>query len=349
MELDKKDASVVSQAIKNWEDTQKISPELADELRQSYTIRNSNIDALTVYALIAAISCGLLAFGSLVIDEKWIELIRKKWGISESVVGILFTLISILFIVLAKRKKEKAPHSSTTNETYNIIVAITVGIAVAYWTRSLSVFNDNYAIPLLIAAIAYGIVSAYLQSKLLWTVMILSLAGWWAAQTHLWSDGNFRFAGMNYPLRMTVFGLVIWLSYLLVHQIPLLRVYSQLTYTAGLLLFLIAAWTLSIFGNYDDYQAWSTIKQSHFWYWSLGFTLVLAGMIAYSFQSNNEVLRDASLIFFLINIYTRYFEYFWDRTNKGIFFAIMAVSFWFVARKAEHWRNNTSNKHIKNE
>jgi len=45
------------------------------------------------------------------------------------------------------------------------------------------------------------------------------------------------------------------------------------------------------------------------------------------------------LVFFLVNIYTRYFEYFWDRTNKGIFFAILALSFWFVGKKAEQLRN----------
>jgi uncharacterized membrane protein len=136
---------------------------------------------------------------------------------------------------------------------------------------------------------------------------------------------------------MTVFGLAIWGSYWVVNRISALRIFADHTYAAGLILFLLAAWTLSIFGNYDDYQAWNLIKQSHFWYWSLGFTLVLAGMIAYSFQTDQNTLRDVALVFFLLNIYTRYFEYFWDRTNKGIFFALMALSFWLVARKAEQW------------
>ncbi|MBL4678753.1 MAG: hypothetical protein JKY70_21555, partial [Mucilaginibacter sp.] len=33
--------------------------------------------------------------------------------------------------------------------------------------------------------------------------------------------------------------------------------------------------------------------------------------------------------------YTKYFEYFWESTNKTIFFAILALSFWLVGRKAE--------------
>ncbi len=339
MELDKKDAKVVNSAIGTWEKDQKITPELAQELRSSISIRNSNVDTIAVYALISAISCGLLAFGSLVIDEKWIEQLRNKWGFSESVVGVGFTVLALVFIVLAKRKKLKHGTLSASNETYNITIALTIGIAITYWTRTFSNFDGNYAIPLLIAAISYGLVAILLDSKLLWLVMILTLAGWWGAQTYLWSGGNYRFAGMNYPLRMTVFGLTIWASTLLIGKVKQLKIFEETTYTTGLILFLMAAWTLSIFGNYDDYQAWNLIKQSHFWYWSLSFTLVLAGMIAFSFQTNNDTLRDTALLFFLLNIYTRYFEYFWDRTNKGIFFALMALSFWYVAKKAEQWRN----------
>ena len=37
----------------------------------------------------------------------------------------------------------------------------------------------------------------------------------------------------------------------------------------------------------------------------------------------------------LINIYTRYFEYFWDVTDKALFFIILGLSFWLIGRKAE--------------
>ncbi len=339
MELDKKDASVVENAITFWEESQKISPQLARELRESYEIRNANVDAITSYALISAISCGLLAFGALVIDEKWIELLRKKWGFSETIVGIGFTMLALLFIALAKRRKTKFPKSVSSNETYNITIILTVGIAITYWTRSFANFEGNYALPLLIAAISYGATAILLESKLLWVVMLVALAGWWGAQTHFWSGGNFRFAGMNYPLRMTVFGLAVWVAAWAIDRIQSLRYFTSTTYTIGLFLFLLAAWTLSIFGNYDDFARWQTIKQGQFWYWAVGFTIMLSGMIAYAFQNKKDMLRDLALVFFLLNIYTRYFEYFWDRTNKGIFFAILALSFWFAGRKAEQWRN----------
>lgn len=339
MEVDKKEAAVISNAIQFWQDSGKVSQELADDLRNSYQLRDSNVDTITWYAFISAVSCGLLAFGALVIDEKWIELLRNKWGFSETVVGIGFSLVAVVFVILAKRRKLKHPTARASNETYTITIILSVAIAIAYWTRSFAYFEGNYARPLLIAAAVYLVSAAYLGAQLLWTVMLLTLAGWWGAQTYFWTGGAYRFVGMNYPLNMTLFGLVIWAFSWVVEKIEGLKPFSTVTYSIGLFLFLLAAWTLSIFGNYDDLDRWTAIRQGTLWYWSVGYTIVLAALITYAFKTKNDVLRDMGLVFFLLNIYTRYFEYFWDRTNKGIFFAILAISFWFVGKKAEQWRN----------
>ncbi|MCF0054003.1 hypothetical protein LXM25_28275 [Dyadobacter sp. LJ53] len=343
MELDKKEAEAVNKAIQHWKDSKRISGELAEELKSSYQLRNANVDAIAIYALISAISCGLLAFGALVLDEKWLEQLRNKWGFSETIFGIGFTALAALFIFLAKRRQVKYPASKASNETYNITIILTIGVAITYWTRSFTNFEGNYAIPLLIATIVYGSSAIFLRSTLLWTVMIISLAGWWGAQTHFWSGGSYRFWGMNYPLRMTIFGLAIWLFSIALQRFKLLPFFQETTYSIGLFLFLLAAWTLSIFGNYDDLSGWTAIKQSYFWYWALGFSIMLALLLVYAFQNKLDTLRDLGLVFFLVNIYTRYFEYFWDRTNKGIFFAILALSFWFVGKKAEQLRNKENN------
>ncbi|MCF0074517.1 hypothetical protein LZD49_28790 [Dyadobacter sp. CY261] len=342
MELDKKEAEIVTRAIQTWEDESRISKELATELKGSYSVRNANVDAIAIYALIAAVSCGLLAFGALVLDEKWIELLRKRWGFSENIVGVGFTAVAGLLVYFAKRRLNKTQHARVSNEVYNIAIILTVAIAITYWTRGLLDGTGNYALPLLLAALTYGGIAVFLRSTLLWVSAIIALAGWWGAQTHYWSNGSFRFMGMNYPLRMTVFGLIIWALSFIVGKISSMAFLKEVTYTVGLFLFLLAAWTLSIFGNYADYEGWKMLKQSHFWFWALSFTVVLAGLLFYAFQYKQETLRDLGLIFFLLNIYTRYFEYFWDRTNAGIFFALLALSFWFVAKKAEQWRGNAS-------
>jgi len=54
-----------------------------------------------------------------------------------------------------------------------------------------------------------------------------------------------------------------------------------------------------------------------------------------------------ALLFLLLNLYTRYFEYFWDVTNKGIFFTILALSFWLIGKKLEQYRRKNANDQLK--
>ncbi len=113
----------------------------------------------------------------------------------------------------------------------------------------------------------------------------------------------------------------------------------------GWVFFLVAAWSLSVMGNSSNFDVWLDMRQGKLWHWALGFTLLLLGLIFYAFRKKDAFLRDITLVFFLVNIYTRYFEYFWDKTNKGLFFAILAFSFWWIGKAAEKWRK----KQIMNE
>ncbi len=45
--------------------------------------------------------------------------------------------------------------------------------------------------------------------------------------------------------------------------------------------------------------------------------------------------RGLGLTFLFIDLYTRFFECFWDSIHKAAFFAVLAVSFWCIGRRAE--------------
>lgn len=342
--MDNKEAEIIEKAITHWQSRGIINEDTAARMKADYEPARSSSQVLTTYALVACVSCGLLAFGALVMDEKWIELIRRKFDFSEIVVGSIFLLITILLAWLSKRRIAKRPDSTAGNEAFNITIVLSLAVALAYIGRSIGYQNGNYAPLLLVAAAAYGTIGYLLQSKLLWTVMLLSLSGWWGAQTYYWSGGADYFLGMNYALRMTLFGLLILAGSLMVAKVKKLTPFSQITQVFGWISFLIASWSLSILGNSSSIDVWMQIRQGALWYWALGFTLMLLGLIFYAFKKDNSFLRDAALVFFLINIYTRYFEYFWDKTNKGLFFAILAISFWWLGRTAEKWRSKVQSQ-----
>lgn len=338
MKLDKKEAELIDRAIQHWQQEGIVDELTGNKMRKSYDLDDDNSNVISTYALVASVSCGLLAFGALVMDEKWIELIRRKFGFSEIVVGMCFFLLSAVFVYFSSRRKRNRPDAPSSNEAFNITIVLSLAVAVAYIGRSIGYQDGNYAPIILLASMLYGAAGFFLRSRLLWAAMLVGLAGWWGAQTYYWSKGADYFFNMNYALRMTVFGVAVLGLQFITEQLKRLAVFAKITQVLGWVFFLVAAWSLSVMGNSSSFDVWWQVRQGKLWYWALAFTLLLIVLVLYAFRKKDPFLRDITLVFFLVNIYTRYFEYFWDKTNRGLFFAILAFSFWWIGKAAERWR-----------
>jgi hypothetical protein len=349
MQIEKKEAELLERAINHWQQEGIVDDVTALKMRKSYAIEDNSTGVLSTYALVASVSCGLLAFGALVMDEKWIELLRRKFGFAELTVGLCFVLLSAIFVYIGYRRNKKNGIAAPANEAFNITIVLSLAVAIAYIGRSIGYQNGNYAPILLLAALLYGGIGVLLRSQLLWVTMLLTLAGWWGAQTYHWSRGADYFLHMNYALRMSVFGLLVLLLQWLALRINALTAFAKITKVMGWIFFLVAAWSLSVLGNSSNFDVWLQVKQGRLWFWALGFSVMLIGLIVYAFRKKDPFLRDISLVFFLINIYSRYFEYFWDKTNKGLFFVILAFSFWWIGRTAEKWRKKQLTRELTQE
>ncbi len=53
------------------------------------------------------------------------------------------------------------------------------------------------------------------------------------------------------------------------------------------------------------------------------------------------MLRGYGLVFLLLNLYTRFFEYFWSSLNKGVFFLLLGVTFWILHSYAQRTKNRS--------
>jgi hypothetical protein len=107
---------------------------------------------------------------------------------------------------------------------------------------------------------------------------------------------------------------------------------------------------MSIFGNYGDMHAWEKVKQIELFHWSLLFGLAAVASIYHGIKEDDGMTRGFGITFLFINLYTRFFEYFWNSTHKAIFFAILAVSFWYLGSRAEKiWNLGGSQKLDKSE
>ena len=345
MKVDKKEADILDRAIEKWQEEELIDPGLAVKLKDSYESTKGDYRTLTFYAFIAAVSCAILAFGALVLDEKWIERMRTYFAFSEFTIGFMFTALTVLFVWLLRKRKKSAPMAQLANESLSLLIALSASVAIAYFGKGFGQNERQYYYLIFAAALAFGGLGFLVQSRLLWTAMIAALCGWFAGYSFEAAvETKGLLYGLNMPLRLTLFcSVLLLLSIFVVKRIPALAYFHNNSYYVSWALLLFTAWFLSIFGHYD-LNRWFSMKQSRVLFWAIAYTLFLVAALFYAIKKKDNTLRDMVLLFLILNIYTRYFEYFWDITNKGLFFAIMALSFWFVGRKLEQYRKHTNPK-----
>ncbi|MCH5597317.1 hypothetical protein [Niabella ginsengisoli] len=242
-----------------------------------------------------------------------------------------------------KKRKRKYQYAFLANESFTVLIALATGVSIAYFTRSFDATYLSYGFGIFIAAGLYGLLAIYLDSKILWVCALLALITSWATQTYAWSGDatHSYFLGMNYPLRMAFFGGLLITCAAVLQRFHQTKTFYNLTWYSSWIFFLLSGLFLSVSGNLS-YDVWSAIKQGKLFMWALSYTILLIAVLLYAVKKKDDTLRDIAIIFFLLNIYTRYFEYFWDRTNKGLFFALLALSFWLIGKKAEQVRRRLS-------
>ncbi len=69
--------------------------------------------------------------------------------------------------------------------------------------------------------------------------------------------------------------------------------------------------------------------------WGLLFAVAAGVCIFISLKTDDGMLRGFGLTFPAINLYTRFFEFFWNGMHKVLFFLILAVSLAVIGRYAE--------------
>ena len=143
------------------------------------------------------------------------------------------------------------------------------------------------------------------------------------------------YLGMNYPLRFMLFGGLLTGCALALETHPIAQRFFRSTLVMGLLYLFIALWIMSIFGNYGDMHSWERVKQIELFHWSILFGAVAGWAIYHGLRQDNDITKGFGVTFLGINLYTRFFELFWNSLHKAVFFALLAISFWYIGGKAE--------------
>jgi hypothetical protein len=332
MKVVRKQAKIISAAIREWEDNAQLSPDDSQRLLQSIEVIPFDWRRLAKYSFWIAIICIIIAVQALLLDlEKFFKFIweRPLIGFFSS------TLIAASFFFWGLTRRARHPGKIFSNEAIFFLGVLTIAAAITFLGKAIGSESRNFSLLILLATLVYAALGLGLPSRLVWWFAIVSLGSWFGTETGYVSGWGAYWLGMNYPIRFVLFGLaVIGLSFGLKIS-PRFANFFKVTYVMGLLYFFIALWILSIFGNYGEMALWSKAGKFELFYWSLLFAVAALIMVFLALKYDDTISKGFGITFLFINLYTKYFEYFWDHLHKAIFFGILGISFWYLGSRAE--------------
>ncbi|WPP50668.1 hypothetical protein [Catalinimonas niigatensis] len=340
MKFNKTETAKVKKLLLQWESEGKLSHDKVMELLNNVELseNKSTFDwrNLSLLAFFFAVMCIIMAT-ALMISDDWLErLINTVFDVHDSLKSLFFFILAGTLYFLAKKRREAYPKKVFSNESLFLFGSVCVAFGITYLGFTLGMSDGYFPILILLASLIFGSVGLFWDTTVNWYLAIVALALWFGTATSYWSGSDDLFIGMNYPMRYVLFGLML---------IGLSKVFQRFkwpsrfvssTYFVGLVALFFSFWLLSVFGNYVDLGAWSEVSQYKFIIWAVVLAIISLIAIWYGLRFNEKVTRDVGIVFLLLNLYTRYFEYFWDSLHKVLFFIILAISFWLIGRKAEN-------------
>lgn len=334
MLFNKKQGKFLNETIKQWEIEGTITKDIAQTLKNSFTIRTFDYQKLAKYSFWVAIACIIISFGAIIADKYIIYLFEKILSLSDIGLCLMFAILAAVVYYIGLKKRQKTPQKIFSNKAIIFIGVLLTAISIGYFGKALDSGSGHFSILFLLSTIIYASLAIWFPSKLVWVFSLLTFGSWFGTETGYASGWGAYFLGMNYPLRFVLFGaILVALSFFFKNNSKLSEFFKP-TYVVGLLYLFIALWILSIFGNYDGAR-WYNVRQIELLHWGILFALVAIGAIYYGLKNDDYASRSFGITFLFINLYTKYFEYFWDSTHKAIFFIILALSFWFIGIKAQ--------------
>ncbi|MGF1687207.1 hypothetical protein L4C36_11025 [Photobacterium japonica] len=332
MKITKRQAKTVYHAIDDWEKQQLLSHDNAQSLRDSVVVVGFDWKLLAVYSFWIAITCCVISVGVLLADDYLMQLLAKLIDTPASVLAVISAGIAALAYYFGAKRRLKHPEKRFSNEAVYFFGVLMSAVSIGFLreTAWFDGFHLSFFLGLLM--LVYGAVGLRLNSLLIWLFALLSLAGWGIELTDFWADPNGYFLGLNMAWRLAIIGALV-LGATTRHALPLYL--KDATRFMGWLYLLSALWLISIIGNYTSAAAWANVSQFNFIHWAVLSGVICLGAIGYGIRQDDTVARSFGMIFLLLNLYTRFFEYFWDSLHKTVFFALLALSFWFIGSRAE--------------
>lgn len=333
--IDQDKSEFLDEMLDYWQSEKLLDHADIQKLKGSYQSKTFDWRRLAQYSFWTAMACGVIALSALLVDKSLLNYLKNLYNTPNIVISLISAIAAATCYIWGFRKKKLKPQNVFSNEAIIFSGVMLTANAVAYLGKAIDNGSNHFSILIFISVLVYLTLAYFFKSRLIWTFALLALGAWFGTETGYLSKWNWYFLGLNYPLRFVFFGLIVTIGSLLLNRSKKLSYFFDVSYFAGLLYLFTSLLLLSIFGNYGSLDEWYTINQLSLFYWAIISAAFCVLAIIIGLKKNDAMLREFGIIFLFINLYTRYFEYFWDSWHKAIFFTVLGISFVLIGRKAE--------------
>lgn len=335
MKLPRKQAVVVRDAIERWKQDGVIPEAQAATLAATIDVQYFDWRKLAKYSFWIALF-SIVSSVSAVLSDRWLmDILERLFDTPPIARCVLLATAAGGLYRWGLTRREQAPDKVYRNEAIFFLGVLATAGAISQLGIALDTGSGHFSLMLLLSFLIYAVLGVMLESNLIWIFALASLGGWMGTETGYRSGWGAYYLGMNYPLRFVLFGGLLTACALSLETHPLGQRFFRSTLVMGLLYLFIALWIMSIFGNYGDVPSWGRVKQIELFHWSILFGAAAGWAIYYGLRHDNDITKGFGLTFLGINLYTRFFELFWNNLHKAVFFALLAASFWYIGGKAE--------------
>ncbi len=335
MKLARKQAAVVRTAIDQWNRDGVIGDTEAATLAATIEVQYFDWRKLAKYSFWIALFSIVASVSAALSDRVLISILQALFDAPPLARCAALALAAAAVYRWGLHRRAKTPDKIYRNEAIMCLGVLATAGAVSQLGLALDTGSGHVSLLLLLSFLIYALLGVLLESTLIWIFALLSLGSWMGTETGYMSGWGAYYLGMNYPLRFVLFGALLTGAALAFEQHPIGARFHRSTLVMGLLYLFIALWIMSIFGNYGDLHTWERVRQIELFHWSILFGAVAGWAIYHGSRHDNDTTKGFGLTFLGINLYTRFFELFWNGLHKAVFFGLLAASFWYIGNKAE--------------
>lgn len=340
MKVNRKQATFLKRSIENWNHAGLLDENVATKLNQNIQIQNYDWKNLAKYSFWTSIVCLIISIVTLFADKAFMAFLEILFNAPEIVKFLTFSLLSAFMYWLGIKRRRLQPLKLFSNEAILFFGVFSTGAAIYQLKLIFNLNIDQYSILFLLASFVYGVHGYQLKSKLVWLFSLISIGSWMGS-----SEWASKFLEMSYFLRFVLLGIVITSLALMVEKKQSLEYFFRTSLVMGLFYMFTGLWLLSIFGFNMETISSDHLNQFGVYYFAMLLGIVAIGAIYHGVRFDNVVSKGFGITFLIINLYTRFFDFFFGRVHDSIFFALLGISFWYVGSRAEKiWNFGESRK-----